>query len=248
MIESIEGIVVSERPYGETSKIINVITKEHGLIGCVAKGSKTLKSDLRAVTSKLSYGVFTLYYKKDKLSTLKSVDIIDSFKNIKTNLDRISYATFLLDLAEQVIKQTNQNEVYDVLISSLKKIDEGFDPLIIMNIVELKYLEYLGVMPILDSCSICGSKRKIATLSAYRGGYVCHDCLSDEKIVSEKVIKLIRMFYYVDISKIEKTDIKEDVKKEINQFLNDYYDRYTGLYLKSKNFLKNLNKISVGKN
>ena len=29
-------------------------------------------------------------------------------------------------------------------------------------------------------------------------------------------------------------------KNEINKFLEDYYDRYTGLYLKSKDFLKQL--------
>ena len=33
------------------------------------------------------------------------------------------------------------------------------------------------------------------------------------------------------------------LKKEIDTFINDYYDRYSGLYLKSKEFLKNLEKI-----
>ena len=49
------------------------------------------------------------------------------------------------------------------------------------------------------------------------------------------------MFYYVDISKIEKLEISENIKKELNMFIDDYYDRYSGLYLKSKQFL---NKIS----
>ena len=31
--------------------------------------------------------------------------------------------------------------------------------------------------------------------------------------------------------------------KEINDFLDNYYDRYTGLYLKSKSFVKELAKI-----
>jgi DNA repair protein RecO (recombination protein O) len=52
------------------------------------------------------------------------------------------------------------------------------------------------------------------------------------------------MFCYVDIAKISKLDISDQVKREINNFLDEYYDQYTGLYLKSKTFLKNLNKIS----
>ena len=59
----------------------------------------------------------------------------------------------------------------------------------------------------------------------------------------EKTIKLIRMFYYVEIDKISKLDISKQSEMEINNFLTDYYDRYTGIYLKTKDFIKNLNKI-----
>jgi DNA repair protein RecO (recombination protein O) len=48
------------------------------------------------------------------------------------------------------------------------------------------------------------------------------------------------MFYYVDISKIDKLEISEEIKKEIDTFLNEYYDKYTGMYLKSKDFLRRI--------
>ena len=243
MIEKIEGIVVSELEYGETSKIINVLTKELGMVGMIAKGARTMKSPLRSTTNKLTYGTFFIKYNENKLSNLTSVDIIDNFKNIKIDIEKISYVSYLLELAVQVIKHTQDEEVYDLLIASIKKINEGFNPLTITNILELKYLEYLGVMPVLDCCSVCGSTKSIATLSSYRGGYVCNNCLKNEKIVSEKTIKLIRMFYYVEIDKISKLDISKQSEMEINNFLTDYYDRYTGIYLKTKDFIKNLNKI-----
>ena len=237
MKESIEGIVISETSYGETSKIINILTK-NGIVGCMAKGAKTLKSNLRSVTTKLTYGNFIINKKDDKLSLLISVDIIDNLNEIKKDIIKTSYAMYLLELSEQVIKQSKNNRIYEILIESLVKINEKFDPLVITNILELKYLEYLGVLPILDSCSICGSKTSIATLCGNRGGYICKNCLTNEKIVNEKTIKLIRMFYYVDIKKIDKLELSNEIKNEINEFLENYYDRYTGLYLKSKKFLK----------
>ena len=51
------------------------------------------------------------------------------------------------------------------------------------------------------------------------------------------------MYYYVDISKITKLEVSKQAKNEINIFLDEYYERYTGLYLKSKKFIKNLSKI-----
>ena len=40
----VDGFVLSEILYGETSKIINVFTKEYGVIGIMCKGAKQLKN------------------------------------------------------------------------------------------------------------------------------------------------------------------------------------------------------------
>ncbi len=242
-MEKIEGIIVSVNDFKESSKILNIFTKEYGVIGVIAKGCKSIKSTLRSVTDRLTYGYFYMNYREDKLSVLSSVDVINPFKNIKKDIECISYASYILDLATQVYKQNNSSDIYKLLIDSLTKINELYDPMVITNILELKYLDYLGVMPVLDRCSVCGSEKSIATLSSSRGGYICNNCLKNDRMVSAKTIKLIRMFYYVDISKIEKLDISELCKNEINTFLNEYYENYTGLYLKSKNFINNIKKL-----
>ena len=239
-IEKVTGIVLSDTNYSESSKILNVLTKEHGKIGIISKGCRNLKSSLRSVSSKLTYGYFNIYYKKEGLSVLISVDIINDFSNIKQDLFKIGYATFLSDLTNQVLKETSSNEIFDLFINGLIKINDDFDPMIITNIIELKYLNYLGVMPIHDCCSVCGSNKKIVTVSSFSGGYLCVNCYKNEYIVDEKTVKLLRMFSYVDISKIKELNILPKNKNEINRFLENYYDRYTGIYLKSKDFLTQL--------
>ena len=97
MITKVEGIIVSEVDYKESSKIVNIFTKEHGIIGALARGAKRLKSNLAGVTSKLTYGTFYINYKEKGLSILSEVDIINSFKNIKKDLERISYASYLTE-------------------------------------------------------------------------------------------------------------------------------------------------------
>lgn len=243
MIKKVQGIVISEHNYSESSKIIHVITKDYGIISILAKGARRLKSSLRGVTGKLTYGYFHIYYKENKLSTLISVDIINSFKNIKKDINKISHASFMIELSEQVIKSEFNEEVYNLLISSLKLIEEGLDPLVITNILELKLLDYLGVKPNFDSCVICGNKTDIVTISSYKGGYICSNCYDNEIKVNTKTIKLLRLLYYVDIDRITKLEISDEVKKEINMFIDNYYENYTGLYLKSKLFLKNLVKL-----
>lgn len=243
MIKKIEGIVVSEVDYKESSKIINIFSPTDGMVGILARGTKRVKSKLSGVTSKLTYGYFHVNYKENGLSTLIEVDILDGFNKIRRDIDLISYASYLLELSSMVYKHDGDMEIYNLLIASLKKIDDGYDYMVITNILELKLLEYLGIKPVIDSCVNCGNKTDIVTISSYKGGYLCKNCARDEVIVNIKTIKLLRMFYYVDINKINKLDISDNIKKELNRFIDDYYDRYSGLYLKSKVFLKNLQNI-----
>ena len=79
-IVKVKGIVISESNYSETSKLLNIFTKEYGIVGIIAKGAKRLKSPLRSVTTKLSYGYFQFNYKEGKLSNLIVADVIHLMK------------------------------------------------------------------------------------------------------------------------------------------------------------------------
>ena len=236
--KKIEGIVINETNYSESSKILSVLTKDFGIISIMSKGCRKIKSKLRSVSTKLTYGNFLINYKENGISTLIDVDTIFVFKNIMLDINKISYSSYILELATQVAKQNSDSDILDILIKSLNKIEEGLDPLIISLIAELKYLKYLGIDISLDCCSECGSTSDILTLSSDRGGYICKDCYNNEFIVTEKTIKVIRLLYHVDIDKLTKLNLSEKTIKEINTFLEEYYDKYSGLYLKSKEFLK----------
>lgn len=239
MIKEVIGFIMSEVPYGETSKIINVITKD-GMIGIMCKGAKSLKSKNRSTTLRFTYAKFNIYYKENKLSTLIDSEIINDLSLIKNDIILISYLNYLTELTSQVIKDNFDSSIYDLFITAIEKINNNLNPMVITNILEIKYLDYLGVSLNLDCCNICGSKEKIVTIDGDVGGLVCQNCYHNEKIVSLKNIQMLRNYYYLDISKISKIDIEENIIKEINNFINIYYDRYTGLYLNSKKFLRDI--------
>lgn len=236
----VKGIVISDTNYSESSKILNILTENLGLVSAISKGCKNYKSKLRSASCKLTYGYFYLNYKEDGISTLTEVDILNDFKHIKTDLKKIGYSTYLIDLARQVVKQNESKEIFNILEASLLKIEKDFDPALITNIAELKYLSFLGVAPILDRCASCGNTKDIITINSDAGGYICKNCYTNEYITDEKTLKLLRMFNLVDIIRIKELNILDKNKREINKFLEDYYTKYTGLYLKSKDFLSQI--------
>ena len=236
--KKLEGIIVSETNYSESSKILNIYTKELGIISVISKGCRKLKSPLRSVSSKLIYGNFIISYKEKGLSTLISVDVLNNFRNIMIDISKISYSSYILELAYQVAKQNQEEEIFCLLISGLNKINDNLRADIIVLILELKYLKFLGIDINVDECSNCGSTTDIVTLNVDKGGYVCKDCYEGEYIVSSKTIKVFRLLYYVELEKISKLSLCDNTIKELESFLDEYYTKYSGLYLKSKNLIK----------
>ena len=115
-IEKVEGIIISDVNYQESSKVLNLYTKKYGVLGLIAKGCRNIKSSLRSVSQKLTYGYFNIYYKENGLSTLISVDVINEFINIKKDLTKIGYATYLMDLTKQVLKEADNTLIFDIII------------------------------------------------------------------------------------------------------------------------------------
>ncbi|MBQ3021021.1 MAG: DNA repair protein RecO [Bacilli bacterium] len=240
----VEGFILSEVPYGDTSKIVNIFTND-GVIGCIAKGAKSLKSNLRVNTSKFTYGKF-LIDKKDnnKLSLLKEAVSINELVNIKNDLLLISYLSYIVELTNQVIKQTYEfDNLYNLFINVILKMNNKLNPKVLTNIYELKVLDYLGVGINFNSCSKCGNKKDILTIDGDIGGYVCKNCFTNEFIYDDKTIKMLRMYYLIDVSSISELKISDTVINNIDRFINIYYDRYTGLYLSSKKFLNSIDKM-----
>ena len=203
-IVDVKGLVLNETNYSDSSKILNVLTSEYGLIGIISKGCRNLKSKLRGASRKLVYGTFHFYYKENGLSTLISIDVISDYPKTIMNLENVVYASYLLDLTRQVVKQSKDSNILSLIVSALEKIESGLNPSVVTNILELKYLDFLGVSPIVTGCAVCGKTTNIVSLSPTAGGFICKDCYQNEGYYSEKAIKLLQMYYYVDLEKITK--------------------------------------------
>lgn len=246
----VEGLVVNEQNYSESSKILKIFTRDYGLISVLSKGCKKPKSSLKEGSNKLIYAVFDISYKENGLSNLVGIDIIDIFKNILMDyrdLERKMYTFTIVDLTLQILPQREidkdeEKEIYDILIATIKKINGGINAKILLDIVMLKYLKFLGVLPNLDSCSFCGTTHNIVTMDSKSFGFVCKECYTNEIMVNKESLKLIRMLYYVDIKKIRNLDITKGIE-DVEMFIDNYYEENTGIYFNIKKKLVTLNKM-----
>jgi DNA repair protein RecO (recombination protein O) len=115
-----------------------------------------------------------------------------------------------------------------------------------MNIYEMKMLNVLGLNPILNQCSVCGSTDGHFSFSIREGGLICHRCLDKDPYhfkLTPSTIKLLRLFYYFDLSRLGNISVKEETKAELKNVITSYYEEYSGLHLKTKKFLNSMDKF-----
>lgn len=246
MLQKYEGIVIRTNDYGESNKIVVIYSREAGKIGGMARGAKKPSSRLSSVSQLFTYGYFLMQTGRG-LGTLQQGEMISSLRAIREDLFKTAYASYIVDLLDKATGEKEPNPfLFELLSQSLQYINEEYDPDIITNIFEMKMLGVLGLYPVMDQCAVCGSKEAHFGFSIRENGLICHQCFDRDPYflpLSQNAIKLLRLFYFFDLQRLGNISVKQETKKELRDAISLYYEEYSGLYLKSKRFLDQLDKL-----
>lgn len=222
-----KGIVLNEIRFQETSKILNIYTLELGKINIMAKGAYRPKSKIIAQTQPFSYCEYEIH-KGRSWYYINEASIINSFYNIREQIERLIYGFFILELVNKSVPEEEVNENLFYLLEKtlivLSEMNEGFLKFLIA--FELKFISFLGYRPSLISCSNCNSKDiKLAKFSISNGGVICQNCLDiDRRSISlnnSDIINLNKLMY----SKLDKLDDIVIEKKDLIK-LQDLLEKY----------------------
>lgn len=248
VLQKCEGIIIRTNDYGETNKIVTLYTREWGKIGVMARGAKKPSSRLAAITQIFTYGQF-LVQKTSGLGVLQQGGTISTFRSIREDIFLTAYASYVIELTDKCTEEKRSNPfLFEMLFQTLNYLNEGYDPDILLYIYELKMLPLLGLYPRLNECTICKSTEGEFAFSIREGGLLCHRCYDKEPYhikVSQATIRLLRLFYFFDLSRLGTIAVKDATKKEIKLVIDAYYEEYSGLFLKSKRFLDQLENFRL---
>jgi len=246
MLQKCEGIVIRTTDYGETNKIITIFTREWGKIGVMARGAKKPNSRLSSVTQLFTHGYF-LVQRGSGLGSLQQGEIATSLRSIGEDIFLTAYASYIVELTDKCTDEKKPNPFhFELLLQTLNYMNEGYEPDILMNIYEMKMLNVMGLYPVLNQCSVCGSTDGHFSFSIREGGFICHRCLEKDRYhykLSQATVKLLRLFYYFDLSRLGNISVKAETKAELKNVIDAYYEEYSGLHLKTKKFLNSMDQF-----
>ena len=200
------GIVTREIKYGDSSRILTVITKELGKISVLAGGVRSNKSGLLAATQLFSYVQFTLFQGRGKgLYKINAGEMVNSFAGLRESLDKTAYASYFCEIANDVVQENNPDpQQLGLLLNSLYMLTEGRCPMEqVKAVYEFRTLSVQGVLPELDRCGICGSE-KPSVLDLQNGCAYCGGCAAKAKGGTAIGSGLMQAITYIAVSDSKK--------------------------------------------
>ena len=179
---STPAIVLSAFRYSETSKIVRLATRDHGVQSAIAKGALRSKSRFGGALQLLSEGQAQLLMKEQReLNPLTAFDLRRLHVGLAADLERYAVASALSEVMLRFAPPDPHPESFDTLQQALDMLETcsaaGVEPLGFRLLWRL--VSVLGFAPSVDACVIDGALLPPAgplPFSTRDGGAVCPTC------------------------------------------------------------------------
>ncbi|HSE28097.1 MAG TPA: DNA repair protein RecO [Gemmatimonadales bacterium] len=176
------AILLSTLRYGETSKIVRLATREHGVVSAIAKGALRPRSRFGAALQPLSSGTAHLVMHEHRdLHLLTGFDLARLRVGLAGDVARFAAASALAEVMQRFGHPEPHPESADLLEGGLTLLEdaplEALEPLALRLLWRL--VAVLGFAPTLEHCARDGAPvAPVGPLpfSAQDGGALCAAC------------------------------------------------------------------------
>jgi len=219
-----QGIVLSGIKFKESSKILNVYTREFGKVSIMAQG--VLKPKTKNLSSTEVFSLSDFELKKGRsFYYIESADLIDSNYLIRQDMDKMVLGFYAMELIDKSIPDEEQNYIiFDLLAKTLKTFCISDNPMLISLAFELKLASFLGYRPVLNSCASCSSSSApYWEFHPDKGGIICDSCSKKTgSQISGSEINLMNKILLSKFEEIQEINSEKDTIYRLHNLISDH--------------------------
>jgi len=192
------GVVLRTYRLGEADKIVVFLTESHGKVRAVAKGVRRTTSKFGGRLEPLTNVDLLLWQGRSDLDIVNQVEVLDSFRPIREDLERLPRGMALVEVSDQMAQERHPDpRLYSMLVGALGAMaDVQVDPTLVAPAFFLKALVLEGAGPVLEECAACGEPDGTVELVAFdlvAGGTLCRAHRSGRSMSAAALVLLNRI-------------------------------------------------------
>ncbi len=247
---TVTAVVLRSRPLAEKDRIVVLFSREAGKLDAVAKGARQPKSKLAAGTQPFTLARFGLARGRT-LEVVTQCVIEESFYALHEDLRKMAWGAYALELLDAATQpHQHEEELFDLLASTLRWLTAADDPELVTRAFELRLLQALGYAPALTECAVCGkmvSEPQVA-FSARAGGVLCEQDAAytgQRARMSQGTLRTAAILSEGEAASmptetVQRLRLTAQTRAELRAMMNDFLAHRLEVRLKAKEFLAHI--------
>lgn len=175
------ALVLHAFPYGDTSKILRILSPDYGVRSVIAKGARRPKSRFGAILEPFTEGEAQFNLREGvELFTLTGFSLLRSRQGIGHDLGAFTSASLLAEIVLRFATEEASPELYAMLNFAMDRLADSRQHAASIAIPALwALIALLGYRPEMSACVRCGRQIDDAERAGFdveAGGIVCAAC------------------------------------------------------------------------
>ncbi len=194
-----DGVVLRRLDYGETDRILTILTDRFGKFRVIAKGVRKPATRLAAHLELFAESRMVLSRGRD-LDIVTGAETLELNVGLRDDLIALGVASHCVELVDRFLADRDENlVVYRALVQALHQLSTGVDARRVARAFEFLLLGEMGVRPELFTCVVCGNPVEAVPnrFSVRGGGVLCADHADSDlgapllSLAGQKVMRLL---------------------------------------------------------
>lgn len=244
------AIVLRHRRLGEADRIVTLLTPARGKVDVVAKGVLRARSRMGGHLEPLTLVELVLAQGRS-MDVVTQAQTIDAFPGIHADLDRLSAALYLLELADRfTVEHAEAEGLHDLLHAALVRLARGDGQQVVQRTFEIALLEATGFRPELVNCLVCSTPvpAESARWAPVEGGVMCASCAvayPDAQSIDAAALRVLRAFQSQSYEEAGRIRLTDDLAARMEQAMHALMRAVVERDLKSAQFVSAARRARV---
>ena len=215
-----EAIVLREVEINEADKLMDLLSKDRGLLTVKARGVRRGNSPMKGACQLLTLSEFTLNEYRGKL-TVQEAQPIEQFRQLRDKLELLALGSYFAQAAGAVAQEDAPNpELMALLCNALYALGKLQKPQpLVKAAFELRLACLAGFTPDLTACAICGNEEP-DRFDLSRGALFCASCRGAESGIrmplNQAMLLAMRYIVWCDPKRLFSFRLDEDSQRELS--------------------------------
>jgi len=260
-----EAIVLRVVDFGESDRILHLLTPCSGRVTAMAKGAKRSRRRFSGTLDLFHHLSFQAFQPgTSSMLRLEQASLLNAFMPLRTDVSRFAFGCHFLELTDRLVHEGmaahDARPLFNYALSVLRLVENQTIDLRWTILLQLHSLKAFGLSPLFRRCVRCGGEQNLPggptpvegkiSFHVGEGGVVCRSCRRGQEgflLVHAGTLRSLEQGLALPLEQLHRLRLTGRVLAEAKEILERFQHFHLGLDLKTDAFLEEVLAAAEGR-